>query len=317
MNAKKVLIIGCGNIAGKYNNHTDSSKSLTHAKAILQNPNLELYGCVDNDKENLKSFSKKWNIPRIFNSIDEVKNKNQIDIITIASPTDLHFEHLRNSLNLNPRVVFLEKPASIELTEINKLKDLNLKNNIAVNYLRAWDEKLHEMKGFIHSKESKILNIHAICSGDILNYGSHMIHCLQMLFGELKIENIFSDGLHQKNVVFSSDYKNMINVIFNNSFNFYSVFEINFFLEDKIITMRNNGLVWESRSITSDKHFKNLKYGNVNAKFESGGLLEALDNAYKNIIENIDKKATLNCTLDNALDAEVICHKIISYRNKK
>ena len=30
---------------------------------------------------------------------------------------------------------------------------------------------------------------------------------------------------------------------------------------------------------------------------ESGGLLEALDNALQNIIENIDKKATLKCLM--------------------
>ena len=57
---KKVLIIGLGNIAGGYNEKSETSASLTHAKAIKKNDFFSLEGCVDPDKERLADFSDFW-----------------------------------------------------------------------------------------------------------------------------------------------------------------------------------------------------------------------------------------------------------------
>ena len=40
------------------------------------------------------------------------------------------------------------------------------------------------------------------------------------------------------------------------------MFQLEFYFEDKIVSMKNNGLVWETRDIVNNEHFPNLKLAN-------------------------------------------------------
>ena len=48
---KKVLICGCGNIAGKYNQNSKTSMSLTHAHAIKNSKHFNIEACIDINKK--------------------------------------------------------------------------------------------------------------------------------------------------------------------------------------------------------------------------------------------------------------------------
>ena len=109
-----------------------------------------------------KTFAKKWNVPRSFNDLNEINENADIDIIVIA----LHQNYILitcNSLLSFPQSNFLEKPASFSLDNLNHLKKIKNKENIAVNYLRAWDKQAINLKDNLKSQESKLHSV-AICS---------------------------------------------------------------------------------------------------------------------------------------------------------
>ena len=137
---------------------------------------------------------------------------------------------MQQSIKLSPKVIFLEKPASFSLDNLNHLKKIKNKENIAVNYLRAWDKQVINLKDNLKSQESKLHSVYAICSGEVLNFGSHMIHLLYYLLGKLEIKDISSQG-KDINVVLSDSLSRSICINFNDKFQTYSMFQLEFILK--------------------------------------------------------------------------------------
>ena len=55
----KTVIVGCGKIAGLYDNRFSSDPILSHAAAYKENGHFELSGCVDIDSRTAKKFAEK------------------------------------------------------------------------------------------------------------------------------------------------------------------------------------------------------------------------------------------------------------------
>ena len=46
-----------------------------------------------------------------FKSLKEFKNSNpQIDVVSVCTPTYYHFDHLKEIIELKPKLIFCEKP---------------------------------------------------------------------------------------------------------------------------------------------------------------------------------------------------------------
>jgi len=62
--AYKVLIIGCGNMAGGYDLiQPDDALPLGHAKAFVKHGGFALSACVDPDAAKLAAFQHRWKCP--------------------------------------------------------------------------------------------------------------------------------------------------------------------------------------------------------------------------------------------------------------
>lgn len=111
MNSGQVIsigVIGCGTIA--YWSHLPSLKSLRKVRVA---------GLTDPDPDALKKATRLVNAPR-YPDADSLLASKDIDAVVIASPADLHGEHLRAACAAGKHV-YLEKPlahdtASLSLT---------------------------------------------------------------------------------------------------------------------------------------------------------------------------------------------------------
>ena len=73
-------LMGCGRIAGK------------HAEILSsQIDNAKLTAVCDIDINKAKHFGEKYNVP-YYNSIDELLEKENIDVVNILTPSGLHAE---------------------------------------------------------------------------------------------------------------------------------------------------------------------------------------------------------------------------------
>lgn len=144
----QVLIIGCGNIAGGFDEHReDNLFPLTHAGAYAQNDHFRLIACVDKDEDRQRTFAEYWNVERSATSVTDLDlSKGAFDVISICSPTILHYEHVMTALKLQPRVIFCEKPLASDIkTTVKLIEECQSRNvKLVVNYSRRWDPRVSD-----------------------------------------------------------------------------------------------------------------------------------------------------------------------------
>lgn len=101
-------IIGCGKIAIKF---ASDLKLVSDAK---------LYAVASRNKMNAASFAKEFDVPLFYDNYDELVLNNEVDIIYIATPHNLHFENTILCLNHN-KAVLCEKPFAMNLKQVSQM----------------------------------------------------------------------------------------------------------------------------------------------------------------------------------------------------
>ena len=111
-------IIGLGNIANKF------AKTLN----IM---NEELYAVASRDLSKAKSFKDEYNAKICYGSYLELMNDNNVDVIYIATPNNMHFDIAIEALRHNKNVL-CEKPLTTNHILAKKLYDYAKNNNIFI-----------------------------------------------------------------------------------------------------------------------------------------------------------------------------------------
>lgn len=325
----KVLIIGCGNIAGNLDSQVIKKKnSITHAGAYKNNKNFILAACIEPNKKKRLKFIKKWKIKYGFKNIsDFLKFNLTIDVVSICSPTNLHFQNLIDSFKIKPKIIFCEKPLTESISNSKKIIRMNRTNKIKilVNYSRRFDETVLKFKKEIKSGVfGKLRSINGVYNKGILNNGSHLLDLLIFLIGKLKIkyaaDPIFDYKQEDPSIpFFLRSYSGVpIQVSCGNAFD-YSFFEIQFVFSKVLIILEKNGLKWRIRRPISSKFFS--KYKELSdGYFFDGNYMHSMNNAIK-FIQNLlnYKKNILISTPKTSLESQIICENIkrLSFKNYK
>lgn len=80
-------------------------------------------------KEKANKFKEKHGAEHIFTNLDEMTKSDQIDIVYIASPNSLHFEHVIKSLK-NKKHVICEKPIFSNVNQLNEAYKIAEENDV-------------------------------------------------------------------------------------------------------------------------------------------------------------------------------------------
>jgi len=173
MNPLNILLIGLGNM-GK-----------VHKRVIENNESTNLYGVVDT------SFKKKHEIVdgiEYFNDFNLVNfDDGLIDGVVISSTTNTHYEIAKQFLERNI-AVFLEKPISIDKSEIEKLLIL------------ASSQETIFRCGLIETYNPIFQYIKGLNLNDIISV--HIYRHSQPVAGQRKLENVLFDlTLHDISVL--------------------------------------------------------------------------------------------------------------------
>ena len=144
-----VLIVGCGNIAGKL----DESKSrksppLTHAGAYSAHAGFRLAACVDSDESRRAHFKTHWNVAADAATIGELDaEKAHSTLSAFARQPRRTRITCSEALALRPKVIFCEKPVTECATETELWTRRCAKHGVqlAVNYARRWDPDVQKL----------------------------------------------------------------------------------------------------------------------------------------------------------------------------
>ena len=310
----KTLIVGCGNIAGVFDYNFEGLPT-THVSAFKNHGKFDVTACIDPDIKKLEEFVAYWDISNAFSDINDVLASGLVfDVISICSPTSSHYSDVVKAIELNPKLIFCEKPLAKNYQDAVDIKNICHKSGVllAVNYTRRWDPKVIELKNSILKGEfGEIRSVVGYYNKGVLNNGSHMLDILFNIFGSLNIQtsiSAFNDFFEDDPTVtalLSTNSGLPIHLVATHAHD-YTLFELEIIGSKKTVTMRDGGLNWSSRAIVNNSRFNGYKNLDKD-KYSKGKYLEAMTIAVENIYDVITKGNELLCTGHEACEVHKIC----------
>lgn len=314
-----VLIVGCGNIAGRFDMlNSANNYAQTHAGAYKKNSDFTILGCIDPDPVHREEFMDFWQIKNGYAHFDQViKSGIEYDVISICSPTQHHEVDILSSIQLNPRMIFCEKPitSSFNSSELVSMACEESGIPLAVNYSRRWDTICHKFLTEIENfKYGKLRSVIATYNKGVLNNGSHLIDLLGLLFGELiisavgQVTNDYLESDPSISAILETNNGVPIHLITGNAKD-YSLFEIQFIFEKAMVTMQDGGASWNVRERTESGIYSGY-YSLNSGGITMGGYAAVMENAIENIYSYLMQGEKILSTAENSLVAQRLCEDL-------
>lgn len=291
------LIIGSGQIAGGFDSPKDM-QIVTHAHAYKEHKDFNLLGFYDIDFSRAQEMTKKWG-GTAFENLNEIKS---VDVISICTPDEFHLSALKQSLQLNPKIIFLEKPLSSNIEEAKEILEIAKRVPILVNYSRRF------MSDFLNlSKQIEDNEYGAFIAGSgyygkgFIHNGSHMTNLINLLIGKIQktdfinqFEDFYQNDL-TKSVILTlkNDKKIILHGIDCNNF---TIFELDLIFEKSRIRILESGQKIEVYEIKENEKFagyKNLSLKNIINTDADSTMLNAVENIYQYLENNQPLKSTV------------------------
>lgn len=171
-----VLIIGAGNIAHRYDT-PESPLVLTHAKAFTRHPDFSLIAICDSDLNRAKEAATLWQIPNHGTNAKDLFSLHP-SVISICTPDFTHAPLLWQCLEAKPRLVFCEKPLSLNADEAKRIVSAYRQADIplAINYSRRWLPEIISIPARIETGEfGNVVSARMKYYNGFLHNGSHLI----------------------------------------------------------------------------------------------------------------------------------------------
>jgi len=314
-----VLIIGCGAIAGGYDEQDMTGQNtlgqnilgknilgpniLSHAKAYKTHGGFDLVGCLDLDRAIAQDFAKFWGVNKAYNSLDQAMKDRNFDIVSLCTSTPSHESYLRRLADQGIRLIFCEKPITDNLASAREMAALH-KDNMAVNYIRRFDPDIIQLAQAINDKKyGKFLSGTARYNKGLYNNGSHMTDLLHWLLGPMSvrsagdiIEDFWPDD-PTLSARLEPDQGGQIELI-GSDVQLGMIFDLDLVFAQARITLSDF-----SRRLT-------IQSGDGPDEQITTGLNRGMLNAVANIYDHLAQGATLQSTAANGLSALEICARI-------
>jgi len=328
INPVLVLIVGCGNIAGGFDQaRPPGSLPYTHAGAYKFDGRFHIAACVEPDERRRNEFMEACDIKVGFQSIDEVLHScGAFDVISICSPTSEHGNHLETALRLHPKLIFCEKPVTTSVWHtqcfVTDCREANIP--MAVNYTRRWDPDIIHFTKAIHTSQwGELRTVIGLYNKGILNNGSHMIDLLHVLLGPMNIVRagvpVYDYFPDDPTIPVWLESEDGLSITLScGQAADYAVFELQFVFSNGVLTMEDGGMWWRERCAVDSTLFKGYRKLEAERRRE-GQYPRAMINAVDNIYRSIRNGEPLASTGETALAAQRVCEQIrqLSYTGNK
>lgn len=157
---------------------------------------------MSNSRKKIDEFIQTFGGKR-FESYNEIICSDEIDALYIPLPPALHYEYAMKALQAGKHVL-IEKPATINLTQTQKLVDFASNNNIALceNYMFIFHSQLMQIKALIENGEVGKVRLYrmtfgfpyrgkedfrynnALGGGALLDCGGYTLKCASYFLGQ-------------------------------------------------------------------------------------------------------------------------------------
>lgn len=315
-----VLIVGCGNIAGGFDaDRPPDALPLTHAGAFTRNPGFRLAACIEPDAQRRSAFMQRWAVSEGAGDFAALgAAARRFDVISLCSPTPLHGAHLAAALDLQPRLIFCEKPLTPSLQEseacVQRCADAGVL--LAVNHTRRWAPDVALLREQLAQGElGPVRAVVAHYNKGLLNNGSHMFDLLRNLFGRLEPVRVGravydhwpDDPSVSAELVTEGGVP--VHLVASNAAD-YALFELEIIAARAVLTMEAGGARWRARQVVDNATFKSYKTLDSGTQLP-GEYDQAMTRAVANIHGALTRGDALACTGECALHAQRLCARLL------
>lgn len=201
----KAAIVGLGNIAWRFDHNIDRKENFqTHGFSFLHFEGIELVGGCSPDEQDRYQFAGIFDVP-VFETLAELLDMNDPDIVSICSPSSLHYEQALYCLQRQVPMIWLEKPPTGSRWELDNLIDEQKrqagKSVVLVNYQRRYVSSYNRLKKVYQEKklgECRLVQLNY--SRGLETNGSHLLDMLFYVIGDdhgYQLEWVSSSGDHE------------------------------------------------------------------------------------------------------------------------
>jgi len=195
-------IVGCGRIGSEFDDDPKRKSIASHAGAYSAVKRTELVAVCDADKVKLEKCGKRWNVPELYSDLEEMLEKERLDILSICTWNSTHLALTEQAVAHGVKAIFCEKPLADGLESGRRIVKLCKDNGVIlqVDHQRrfcTFHQRLqdHVRKG----KIGPICQAAFYYSNGISNTGSHMIDLLRFFLGDVEWVWGFKDAAQTGN----------------------------------------------------------------------------------------------------------------------
>jgi predicted dehydrogenase len=199
-----VGIIGLGSIAEGYGK-PDDPYAYCHTGGILHSDRVRLAAVADLDEERRTRFLNKWGeaFPDVayYNGATPMLDEQNLDIVAVCVRGPAHFTVMEEVIAAGTRSIFLEKPPTCSLQEMDLLVAAAAEKGIpvTVSYSRHWAphvlrlQELVQQEGLIGEVEKVI----AYAGSSVLSFSSHTTDLICQFAGYCP-ESVMAQGHYRE-----------------------------------------------------------------------------------------------------------------------
>jgi predicted dehydrogenase len=317
----RVLIVGCGNIAGGFDaERAGNQPPLTHAGAFTRHGGFHVGACVEPDAERRAAFMRRWGVSQGFDdmaAVLAVHPPGSFDVISLCSPTSVHAEQIDAALALKPRLVFCEKPVTPTLSQTETLVQRCKHSGVAlaVNHTRRWAPDVQRLAAELQAGAwGRVRSAVGTYNKGVLNNGSHMIDLLHLLLGPMTVQHagaaLADHWPDDPTVPALLQTAHGVPVHLNTAHAAdCAIFELQIITATAVIAMEDGGQQWRVRRVIDSPHFRSYRVLDGGER-TAGEYLQATQRAVANLHEHLDNGSPLASTGDTALAAQRLCEEI-------
>jgi predicted dehydrogenase len=185
----RAAIIGLGQIGNQFDDDPKRTVVWTHAGAYLAMPDVELVAGADPDEERLQRFLARRGVTAGYHDYREMLRRESLDLLSVCSPTNLHYEMVLEGVKAGVKAIFCEKPIAATVDEAVEMVEACSSAGVvlAVNHTRRWESiYVHAKRLLEQNRIGRIESIVGYYPGKVFTMGTHVFDLMRYFAGEVE-----------------------------------------------------------------------------------------------------------------------------------
>jgi len=177
-------IIGAGRVAWRYDGgRWEGGRSVSHAACFDRHPQTKLVAVLDSDETALEDVRRALGAGIVATSDAKIFFNEQLDLISICSPSGLHAAHIDAALDAGADYLWIEKPVTSNLQDykniLSRFRQMQSPPHTLVNYIRRGLPQFELLRSYCQRPDLRGLDF--IYSRGIAINGVHLLDLLGYL----------------------------------------------------------------------------------------------------------------------------------------